>query len=92
MTQKSNTPTTENVAKQYQAGTITDRTATIMAAMESIEHAYGSCLTALTLMYGEEQGTKFTDALPFEALRYKIAEYLYISIAEHMTGAEDKII
>lgn len=79
---------TQNTTKQV---SLSEKTGLFINALKQLNEAEETLLTAMSQMYGEEQGTKMTFALPFEDIRKEVSFYLYLSIMEAQEDNENLI-
>lgn len=79
---------TQNTTKQVN---LTNKTGLFIKALKELNEAEETLLTAMSEMYGEEQGTKMTFDLPFEDIRKEVSFYMYLSIMEAQEDDENLI-
>jgi hypothetical protein len=79
---------TLNTTKQV---SLSEKTGLFINALKQLNEAEETLLTAMSQMYGEEQGTKMTFDLPFEDIRKEVSFYLYLSIMEAQEDNENLI-
>lgn len=79
---------TQNTTKQV---SLSEKTGLFINALKQLNEAEETLLTAMSQMYGEEQGTKMTFDLPFEDIRKEVSFYLYLSIMEAQEDNENLI-
>ena len=79
---------TQNTTKQVN---LSEKTGLFIKALKQLNEAEETLLTAMSQMYGEEQGTKMTFDLPFEDIRKEVSFYLYLSIMEAQEDNENLI-
>jgi len=79
---------TQNTTKQV---SLSEKTGLFIKALKQFNEAEETLLTAMSQMYGEEQGTKMTFDLPFEDIRKEVSFYLYLSIMEAQEDNENLI-
>lgn len=79
---------TQNTTQQVN---LTNKTGLFIKALKQLNEAEETLLTAMSEMYGEEQGTKMTFDLPFEDIRKEVSFYMYLSIMEAQDEDENLI-
>lgn len=62
----------------------TERTGKFVLALSKIQEAETAVLEAMTETYGEKQGTRMTETLPFEDINDEVLKCMRIVILENL--------
>lgn len=63
---------------------ITPRTESFVKALKALQEAEDEVLNALTETYGEDQGTRMTQDLPFEEINERLLGCMRVVILENL--------
>ena len=75
---------TNTTTQGTQSLRITPRTESFVQALKALQEAESAVLTALTETYGDEQGTRMTNDLPFEEINEQVLGCMRVVILENL--------